>query len=68
MGMTRPPIPKNQTMADPYGYDFTKFNAGGSAPRANNNDSKLVATQFADDPTGSLRDDHSARQRIHWAD
>jgi hypothetical protein len=50
MGMTRPPIPKNQTMADPYGYDFTKFNAGGSTSRANNNDSKLVATQFADDP------------------
>jgi hypothetical protein len=35
---------------DPYGFDPTAFNSGGSTTRPRSNDSKLVATQFADDP------------------
>lgn len=44
------PVPRNATVPDPYGFDATRFNAGGSAPNPRSNDSKLVATDFADDP------------------
>jgi hypothetical protein len=36
--------------ADPYGFDPTLYNSGGSTPSVRSNDSKLVATNFADDP------------------
>lgn len=36
--------------ADPYGFDPTMYNSGGSTSRVRSNDSKLVATNFADDP------------------
>lgn len=50
------PPPKQQGVTtpkrtvDPYGFDPTLFNSGGSTPSVRNNDSKLVATNFADDP------------------
>lgn len=38
--------------AAPVQYDPTAFNSGGSAAKPTNNDSSLVATQFAPDPYG----------------
>jgi hypothetical protein len=35
---------------DTYGFDPTAFNSGGSTMKPKSNDTKLVATQFADDP------------------
>lgn len=54
-GVTTPkaasaPLARNQVMADPYGFNPAAFNAGGSTTKPQSNDSKLVATQFADDP------------------
>lgn len=61
-----PPLARNQLLNDPfgmqttpsarrgsydaYGFDPTAFNSGGSATKPNSGDSKLVATQFTDDP------------------
>lgn len=48
----RPPVRPPMARSTPYGFDPSAFNAGGSAARPTNNDSSLVATQFADDPYG----------------
>jgi hypothetical protein len=48
MGTTTPQARKGGY--DSYGFDPTAFNSGGSAMKPNSGDSKLVATQFADDP------------------
>ena len=41
---------KRSTGYDMYGYDPTAFNSSGSAAKPASGDTKLVATQFADDP------------------
>lgn len=44
------PLARNQVMPDSYGFDPAAFNSGGSTTKPQSNDSRLVATQFADDP------------------
>lgn len=45
-GRTPPMFP------DTYGFDPNAYNSAGSAARPKNNESSMVATQFADDPYG----------------